>query len=77
MFDPHMPLEYFDGATQEDGYGGGVILHLTHKHSFNLFMGLRRGTNNSGELSAPLHIICFSLEKNFHVLQLFGDSKIP
>jgi len=76
QFDPNRPWAYFDGAAQEEGCGGGAILHISERHSYSLIMGLIRGTNNFAEHSAALHIIRFALEKNCHALQLFGDSKI-
>lgn len=76
QIDHNKPWAYYDGSTQEQGYGGGTILHLNHQHSFSMLIAFRKGSNNSVELLSTKHIIQFALEKIYEDLQLFGDSKI-
>ena len=57
------PWPYFDGASQNSNYGGGVVLHFSENHCFHLKMGLGIGTNNYVELLALKLLLLFSREK--------------
>jgi len=39
-------MGFFDGASQSQNYGGGVVLKLSNKHIFLLRMGSRCGTKS-------------------------------
>jgi ribonuclease HI len=74
--DSNRPWAFFDGASQENNTccGGGAVLFLSNTHLFRLKMGLGPGTNNFAELMSLKLLLLFSLEKNVHSIQLFGDS---
>ena len=72
--DRSTPWAFFDGAAQNDYYGGGAILFLTNSHYFVLSMGLGGGTNNFSELMSFKLLLIFSLEKGCNKLNFMGDS---
>ncbi len=74
--DKTTPWAYFDGATQEQGCGGGFILHINEQHYYSVKLGLGGGTNNYAELITLRHLLHFSLGHKCINLQIFGDSKI-
>jgi len=37
-----MSWAYFDGAAQQQGYGGSILFHLYETHYFQISMGLGR-----------------------------------
>jgi len=70
-----LPWTYFDGASNENGvFGGGLILHLNSYQFLKSKIGLNRGTNIFDELLSLQLVLCWALEKDFHSLQVFGDS---
>jgi ribonuclease HI len=72
------PWAYFDGASQNDGQvcGGGIVLHLSSAHHFNITMGLVQGSNNYAKLMALKLLLIFVGEKGIDSLQVFGDSMV-
>eukprot|EP00253_Pinus_taeda_P025252 PITA_25252 len=74
--DKSIPWAFFDGSAQENGCGGGAILHLSDQHCYKIKINLGRGTNNYVELCTAKHIIHFAIQKHCRHLQLFGDSKL-
>eukprot|EP00253_Pinus_taeda_P033651 PITA_33651 len=70
------PWAFFDGSAQDDGCGGGAILHINDRHCYKIQFNLGRGTNNFAELSSAKHIIHFAILKHCRHLQIFGDSKV-
>ena len=65
---------FFDGASQNFIYGGGVALYLSNNHNFHVKMGLGRGKNNYVELMALKLLLIFTREKGIQQIQIFGDS---
>ena len=59
--DKTTPWAYFDGVAQEQGSGGGFILHINEQHYYSVKMGLGGGTNNYAELVTLRHLLHFSL----------------
>lgn len=76
QIDKSIVWAYFDGAAQPHGCGGGIILHLTETHFFQISMGLGHGTNNHAELISLCHPIYFAILQHCKKIQIFGDSKI-
>ena len=68
------PWAFFDGASQNNVCGGGVVLYLTESHYFVLSMGLGGGTNNFSELLSLKFLLIFSLENGCKNLNFMGDS---
>ena len=65
---------FFYGASQNQVYKGGAILHLSETHYFHIQMDLGSETNNFIELSALNVLLCFAIEKNCKNSQIFEDS---
>lgn len=57
-------------------FGGGVVLHVSASHSFNLKMGLGLGTNNYAELIALKLLLNFVGGKGIRSLRILGDSMV-
>lgn len=74
--DKSQAWDFFDGAPQSHGCGGGFILYISEKNSFKVQMGLGEGTNNYAELITLIHLLHFALAHDCTTIQLFGDSKI-
>lgn len=70
-----VPWAYFDGAAQRQGCSGGILLHLSDTHYFQICLGLGPGTNNHAELITLRHLIYFAMTKNCQQIQIFGDSR--
>jgi len=72
--DHSRPWAFFDGASQNNMFGGGAVLHLSESHHFTLSMGLGEGSNNYAELLSLKLLLNFALEKGCTSLTCFGDS---
>jgi len=72
--DHSRPWAFFDGASQNNVCGGGVVLHLSDSHSFILSMGLGEGSNNYAEIMSLKLLLIFALEKGCTSLTCYGDS---
>ena len=72
--DRDAPWAFFDGAAQENCYGGGAILFLREGHSFKIVMGLGEGSNNFAELLSLKMLLIFAAKKGCCTLVCFGDS---
>lgn len=59
VIDKEHPWAYFDGSAQEQGCGGGIILHISESHYFHICLGLGEGTNNFVELLTIFHLLYF------------------
>ena len=64
----------FDGASQNNLCGGGVILNLDENQSFELNTGLGAGNNNRVELLSLQLLLIFAAEKGCRTLHIFSDS---
>lgn len=69
-----IPWAYFDGASQDNLAGAGIIIHLSTSHSLKASVGLGTGTNNFSELSALKFLLCWLIHRNIFTVQIFGDS---
>jgi ribonuclease HI len=74
LIDSSNPWAYFDGASQNQLCGGGVVLFLSDNHFYKIKMGLGQGTNNYVELMALKLLLQFVGEKGVQSIQIFGDS---
>ena len=68
------PWGFFDGASQNNLCGGGVILHMAENHYFDLVAGLGEGSNNFAELLSLKLLLIFVAEKGYRTIEVFGDS---
>lgn len=69
-----IPWGFFDGAAQNNAYGGGEILFLLVTHLFELYVGLGEGSNKFLELLSLKLILIFAAEKGCWNINIYGDS---
>ena len=69
-----IPWAYFDGASQNNTAGAGMIIHLSKTKSLKASVGLGTGTNNYAELSALKLLLCWLIHRHILTVQIFGDS---
>eukprot|EP00253_Pinus_taeda_P036400 PITA_36400 len=69
-----VPWAYFDGASQINSAGAGIIIHLNDSHSLMASVGLGTGSNNYAELSALKLLLCWLVHRHIFAIQIFGDS---
>eukprot|EP00253_Pinus_taeda_P030057 PITA_30057 len=69
-----IPWAFFDGASQKNQAGAGIIIHLNAKHSLKASVGLGPGSNNFAELSALRLLLWWLIQRNTFRIQVFGDS---
>lgn len=69
-----VPWAYFDGASQNNKVGAGLIIHIIKSHSLKASVGLGNGSNNYIELSALKLLLCWLIHMNIFTVQIFGDS---
>eukprot|EP00253_Pinus_taeda_P016263 PITA_16263 len=69
-----VPWAYFDGASQINSAGAGIIIHLNDSHSLMALVGLGTGSNNYVELSALKLLLCWLVHRHIFAIQIFGDS---
>lgn len=74
--DRSIPWAFFDGAANQQGCGGGIIIHKSDQHYYKIKAGLGMGTNNFAELITLIHLLHFALGHNISNINIFGDSKI-
>jgi hypothetical protein len=69
-------LGVFDGASQQNLWGGGGILYLSLSHYFIMTIGIGPRTNNFVELLSLKLLIVFTIEKRLSKFQsLWGFIK--
>eukprot|EP00253_Pinus_taeda_P033361 PITA_33361 len=71
---PNIPWAYFDGASQNNTAGAGLVIHLNEVHSLSASVGIGPGTNNFAELSALKLLLCWLIHRHIFTIQIFGDS---
>eukprot|EP00253_Pinus_taeda_P004311 PITA_04311 len=69
-----IPWAYFDGASQNNRAGAGMIIHVNANQSIKASVGLRTGSNNYAEMSALKLLLCWLIQRNIFTIQIFGDS---
>lgn len=69
-----VPWAYFDGTSQENKAGAGIVINLNNTHTLKASIGLGSGSNNFAELSALKYLLCWLIHKNTLTVQIFGDS---
>ena len=74
VIDNSVPRAFFDGAAQENIYGGGAMLFLMEGHFYKIMMVLGEGSNNYAELFSLKLLLIFASEKGCRSLNVFGDS---
>lgn len=67
---------FFDGASQRDVCGAGIVLYIHHNHHFNIQVGIGVGDGLKPELLALRCLLWFSLRRGFSTLNIFGDSQV-
>eukprot|EP00253_Pinus_taeda_P029860 PITA_29860 len=71
---PNMPWAYFDGASQNQTAGAGLVIHLNESHSISASVGIGSGSNNFAEMSALKLLLCWLIQRHIFAIQIFGDS---
>ena len=71
-----IPLDFLDGASQNQACRGVATLYLSETHHFQIQMGLGSGTNKYVKISSLNLHLYFALEINCTRLQIFIDSMI-
>eukprot|EP00253_Pinus_taeda_P008941 PITA_08941 len=71
---PHMPWAYFDGASQNNTAGAGLVIHLDEGHFLLASVGIGTGSNNFAELTALKLLLCWLIHRHIFTIQIFGDS---
>eukprot|EP00253_Pinus_taeda_P019083 PITA_19083 len=71
---PNIPWAYFDGASQNNTAGAGLVIHLNENHSLIASVGIGPGTNNFADLSALKLLLCWLIHRHIFTIQIFGDS---
>eukprot|EP00253_Pinus_taeda_P027771 PITA_27771 len=71
---PNIPWAYFDGASQNNSAGVGLVIHLNEAHSLSASVGIGPGSNNFAELSALKLLLCWLIHRHIFAIQIFGDS---
>lgn len=69
-----IPWAFFDGASQNNRVGAGIVIHINANHTLKASVGLGTGTNNFAELSALRLLLCWLIQRNIFTIQIFGDS---
>eukprot|EP00253_Pinus_taeda_P016222 PITA_16222 len=65
---------YFDGASQNNSAGAGIIIHLNESHSLMASVGIGSESNHFVELSALKLLLCWLIHRHIFAIQIFGDS---
>jgi ribonuclease HI len=78
VLNDHYPVGFFDGASQDGGQkcGAGVFIKMNSSLSFRLKLNCGQGTNTRGELLSLWSLLFFADSRNFHQMQILGDSKV-
>lgn len=71
------PWAYFDGSAQDQGCGGGVLLHISITHSYNIQMGQGARKKKYDELITLRHFLDFSLNHYCRHLQILRGLQSP
>lgn len=74
QINPGIPWASFDGASQNNSAGAGIIIHLNENHILRASVGLGNGTNNYAELSDLKLLLCWLIHRGIFTVQIFGDS---
>lgn len=69
-----IPWAFFDGASQNNRAGAGMVIHVNANHILKASVGLGTGTNNFAEMSALRLLLCWLIQRNILTIQIFGDS---
>eukprot|EP00253_Pinus_taeda_P035163 PITA_35163 len=69
-----IPWAYFDGASQNNRVGAGIVFHTNTHQTYKASVGLGSGSNNYAELSALKLLLCWLIQRNIFTIQIFGDS---
>eukprot|EP00253_Pinus_taeda_P030883 PITA_30883 len=70
---PHIPWAYFDGASQHNSAGAGLVIHLDEGHYLFASVGIGSGSNNFAELTALKLLLCWLIHRHIFTIQIFGD----
>jgi hypothetical protein len=72
VIDSSSPWGFFDGASQQNLFGGGGFLYLSTSHYFIMTFSLGPGTNNFAELLSLKILISFAIGKGCQTLKVLG-----
>lgn len=70
-----IPWAFFDGASQNNKAGAGLVIHVSPSHSLKASVGLGSGSNNYAELLALKLLLCWLIHRHTLTIQIFGDSQ--
>lgn len=69
-----IPWEFFDGASQKNRAGAGLVINLNENQNLKASVCLGTGSNNFEELSALKFLLCWLIHRNIFTVHIFGDS---
>lgn len=69
-----IPWAYFDGASQNNRVGAGLVIYENSNHILKASVGLGTCSNNYAEMLAVKLLLCWLIQRNTHIIQIFGDS---
>eukprot|EP00253_Pinus_taeda_P015506 PITA_15506 len=61
---PNIPWAYFDGASQDNTAGAGLVIHINESHTISASVGIGPGTNNFAELTALKFLLCWLIQRH-------------
>eukprot|EP00253_Pinus_taeda_P031398 PITA_31398 len=70
-----IPWAFFDGASQNNKAGAGLVIHESPSFSLKASVGLGTGSNNFAELLALKLLLCWLIQRHTLAIQIFGDSQ--
>lgn len=69
-------LVFFDGASNRERSGIGLMIKLTASHCFKAYMSIGVGTNIRADLLAFWVVLFLSKRLDLHDVYIAGDSKV-
>eukprot|EP00253_Pinus_taeda_P001568 PITA_01568 len=70
-----IPWAFFDGASQNNIAGAGLVIFESSTHVLKASVGLGTGSNNFAELLALKFLICWLIQRHTFSIQIYGDSQ--
>eukprot|EP00253_Pinus_taeda_P013898 PITA_13898 len=70
-----IPWAFFDGASQNNIAGAGLVIFESSSHVLKASVGLGTGSNNLAELLALKFLICWLIQRHTFSIQIYGDSQ--
>jgi len=70
-----IPWAFFDGASQNNKAGAGLVIQENPSHILKAFVGIGTSSNNFAELLALKLLLCWLIQRHTLTIQIFGDSQ--